>query len=228
MGYVVLRCNSCQARIVYYKFKNYVQIKIILEVESMDQKLMDFFNSLDRSFFIDNEFKNYAHLDRALPIGYEQTISQPSLVLKMTQRLNLDNNCRVLEIGTGSGYQTAFLAEFSKEVYTIERINELAESARKKLEHLGYKNISYKIGDGSLGWAEHAPYDRIIVTAAAEKIPEELVNQLSPGGIMVIPVGPRDLQQLKLITRNQEGEIHSETIGRVVFVEMKGKYGWTE
>lgn len=194
----------------------------------MDQKLVDFFNSLDRSFFIDNNFKDYAHLDRALPIGYEQTISQPSLVLKMTHRLALDKSCRVLEIGTGSGYQTALLAEFSGKVYTIERIKELAESAREKLEHLGYKNICYRIGDGSDGWTQHAPYDRIIVTAAAEKIPKQLVNQLGTGGIMIVPVGPRDLQQLKLITRDLEGKIHSETIGNVVFVEMKGKYGWTE
>ena len=194
----------------------------------MDQKLLDFFKSLDRSFFIDNEFKNYAHLDRALPIGYEQTISQPSLVLKMTNFLNLNKNCRVLEIGTGSGYQTAFLAEFSEKVYTIERIKELAESARKKLEHLGYENIFYQVGDGSEGWTEHAPYDRIIVTAAAERIPEELINQLGTGGIMIVPVGSPSLQQLKLITRDQEGKIHIDTIGKVVFVEMKGKYGWTE
>lgn len=196
--------------------------------KSMDPKLITFFNSLDRSFFIDNEYKKYADLDRPLPIGYEQTISQPSLVLEMTDRLALDKNCRVLEIGTGSGYQTAFLAEFAGEVYTVERIKELAESARKKLEKLGYKNIHYRVGDGSAGWPEHAPYDRIIVTAAARKIPEELVEQLGVGGIMIVPVGPRGLQQLKLITRDAEGKIHIESIGGVAFVEMKGKYGWTE
>ncbi|HHV15225.1 MAG TPA: protein-L-isoaspartate(D-aspartate) O-methyltransferase [Gelria sp.] len=191
-------------------------------------KLVAFFNSLDRSFFVDNKYKKHAHQDRPLPIGYEQTISQPSLVLEMTDRLALDKNCRVLEIGTGSGYQTALLAEFAGEVYTVERIKELAESAREKLEKLGYKNIHYRVGDGSAGWAEHAPYDRIIVTAAAGKIPEELVNQLGAGGIMIIPVGPRGLQQLKLITRDLEGEIHSKSIGDVAFVEMKGKYGWTK
>jgi protein-L-isoaspartate(D-aspartate) O-methyltransferase len=196
-------------------------------MKSIKQDLMDFFISLDRSFFIDNEFKDYASLDRALPIGYEQTISQPSLVLKMTDRLNLDKNCRVLEIGTGSGYQTAFLAEFSGKVYTVERIKELAESARKKLERMGYTNIFYRVDDGSTGWAEHAPYDRIIVSAAAEKIPKELINQLGAGGIMIVPVGPRGLQQLKLISRDLEGKIQSETIGMVTFVEMKGKYGWT-
>ena len=196
-------------------------------MKSIKQNLMDFFNSLDRSFFIDNEFRDYASLDRALPIGYEQTISQPSLVLKMIERLNLDKNCRVLEIGTGSGYQTAFLAEFSGEVYTVERIKELAESAREKLERMGYTNICYRVDDGSTGWVEHAPYDRIIVSAAAEKIPEELINQLRAGGIMIVPVGPRGLQQLKFIARDLEGKIQSETIGMVTFVEMKGKYGWT-
>ena len=194
----------------------------------MDQKLVDFFKSLDRSFFIDNEFKEHAYLDRPLPIGYEQTISQPSLVLKMTDRLALDKTCRVLEIGTGSGYQTVILAEFSGEVYTVERIRELAESARKKLEQLGYTNICYLIDDGSAGWEEHAPYDRIIVTAAAEIIPETLVNQLGAGGIMIVPVGPRRMQQLKLITRDLKGELHIDTIGEVAFVEMKGKYGWTD
>jgi protein-L-isoaspartate(D-aspartate) O-methyltransferase len=199
-----------------------------MEVKSMYLKLVAFFNSLDRSFFVDNKYKKHAHQDRPLPIGHEQTISQPSLVLEMTDRLALDKNCRVLEIGTGSGYQTALLAEFAGEVYTVERIKELAESAREKLEKLGYKNIHYRVGDGSAGWAEHAPYDRIIITAAAGKIPEELVNQLGAGGIMIIPVGPRGLQQLKLITRDLEGEIHSKSIGDVAFVEMKGKYGWTE
>lgn len=194
----------------------------------MDQKLVDFFKSLDRSFFIDNKFKEYAYLDRPLPIGYDQTISQPSLVLEMTDQLALNKNCRVLEIGTGSGYQTALLAEFSGEVYTVERIRELAESARKKLEHLGYTNICYRIDDGSAGWEEHAPYDRIIVTAAAEIMPETLINQLATGGIMIIPVGPRSMQQLKLITRDLEGNLHIETIGEVAFVEMKGKYGWTD
>jgi len=215
-------------RTFYYNNHNSGKTKLLLEVEGMDQKLVDFFKSLDRSFFIDNKFKEYAYLDRPLPIGYDQTISQPSLVLEMTDQLALNKNCRVLEIGTGSGYQTALLAEFSGEVYTVERIRELAESARKKLEHLGYTNICYRIDDGSAGWEEHAPYDRIIVTAAAEIIPETLINQLATGGIMIIPVGPRSMQQLKLITRDLECNLHIETIGEVAFVEMKGKYGWTD
>lgn len=193
----------------------------------MDYKeLDDFANKLERAFFIDNEYKEYAYLDRPLPIGYAQTISQPSLVLEMTYMLNIDKNSKVLEIGTGSGYQTAILAEFSGSVFTVERIEELAEKARVKLEDLGYDNISYKIGDGSEGWSEHAPYDRIIVTAAAEKIPPELIEQLKVGGKMIIPVGPRAKQDLQFITKNQKGKQDTQDLGKVMFVEMKGKYGW--
>ncbi len=189
-------------------------------------ELKVFFLQLDRAFFIDNKNKEYAYLDTPLPIGYEQTISQPSLVLEMTYLLAPDKECKVLEIGTGSGYQTALLAEFSGQVYTVERIKELAEKAREKLTQLGYSNIAYKIGDGSQGWTENAPYDRIIVTAAAQETPPELIKQLKPGGKMVIPVGPRGMQELLLITKDQAGEVNRETVGEVRFVEMKGKYGW--
>lgn len=188
--------------------------------------LFDFTNKLERAVFIDNEFKEYAYLDKPLPIGYEQTISQPSLVLEMTYMLAPDKSSKVLEIGTGSGYQTALLAEFSGSVFTVERINELAKKARARLEHLGYANISYKIGDGSEGWIENAPYDRIMVTAAAEKVPSKLANQLKPEGKMIIPVGPRSKQDLQLITKDLEGKINIQNLGKVMFVEMKGKYGW--
>ena len=191
------------------------------------QALIDFFRSLDRSFFIDGEYKEYADQDRPLPIGFGQTISQPSLVLQMTWLLDLNPDSKVLEIGTGSGFQTALLAQFSGAVYTIERIPELAAPARKKLEQLGYKNIFYKIDDGSAGWIEHAPYDRIIVTAAAEKLPMDLIEQLASGGRMLIPLGSAGFQELTLITRDQQGQIHTSEVGGVTFVEMKGKYGWT-
>ena len=191
------------------------------------QALIDYFRSLDRSFFIDGEYKEYADQDRPLPIGFGQTISQPSLVLQMTWLLDLNPDSKVLEIGTGSGFQTALLAQFSRAVYTIERIPELAAPARKKLEQLGYKNIFYKIDDGSAGWIEHAPYDRIIVTAAAGKLPLDLVEQLAPGGRMLIPIGSAGFQELTLITRDQQGKIHTAEVGGVAFVEMKGKYGWT-
>jgi protein-L-isoaspartate(D-aspartate) O-methyltransferase len=194
----------------------------------MNQALTDFFNSLDRSFFMDEEYRFCASLDTAFPIGFGQTISQPSLVYLMTDNLQIDKHCRVLEIGTGSGYQTAFLSEFSKEVFTIERIAELAENARTRLEALGYTNIFYKIGDGSTGWAEYAPYDRILVTASAGKIPVDLVAQLGRGGRMIVPVGPPYCQQLLLITRDNKGELKKEVIEDVVFVELKGKYGWAQ
>ena len=201
---------------------------IAKEVWAVDYlELKVFFRQLDRAFFIDNKNKEYAYLDRPLPIGYEQTISQPSLVLEMTYLLAPDKEYTVLEIGTGSGYQTALLAEFSGQVYTVERIKELAEKAREKLTQLGYSNIAYKIGDGSQGWIENAPYDRIIVTAAAQEIPPELIKQLKPGGKMVIPVGPRGMQELLLITKDQAGEINRQSVGEVRFVEMKGKYGWS-
>lgn len=190
------------------------------------QKLRDFYQKLDRSFFIDNEYKECAYLDRPLPIGHGQTISQPSLVLEMTRLLDPDENSKVLEIGTGSGYQTALLAEFSGTVCTVERIAELSEKAREKLDALGYTNILYKIGDGSEGWEEQGPYDRVIVTAAAEIMPDELIKQLESEGKMVIPLGPREMQELILIKKDSQGKAFSESLGRVVFVEMKGKYGF--
>jgi protein-L-isoaspartate(D-aspartate) O-methyltransferase len=191
-----------------------------------DHNLKHFYEKLDRAYFIDNEYKVLAGLDQPLPIGYEQTISQPSLVLQMTQLLELQKGSKVLEIGTGSGYQTALLAEFSESVYTIERIKELSQSAKDKLDRLGYTNIDYKIGDGSLGWAEHSPYDRIICTAAAQSIPAELAEQLADNGRMILPVGPAGLQELMLIKKDGQGKVSAEPLSMVRFVEMKGKYGW--
>lgn len=193
-----------------------------------ESRLVDFFNKLDRSIFIDNKNKKWADLNRPLSIGYGQTISQPSLVLEMTSQLKLDKNCSVLEIGTGSGYQTCFLAEFAKNVYTVEIIPELSSKAKEKLDALGYNNIYFKVDDGSKGWRQFAPYDRIIVTAAAGKMPSRLIEQLNLGGIMIAPIGPRGYQDLKIITKEKDGSIKAESIGKVTFVEMKGRYGWTE
>ena len=151
--------------------------------------LSEFYSKLDRAFFMENEYKSLACLDQALPIGYGQTISQPSLVLEMTRQLDPGKDSKVLEIGTGSGYQTALLAEFSGMVYTIERIPELAEKAKAKLAALGYDNIVYKTGDGSEGWKEKGPFDRIIATAAAGKMPIAIIEQLAPNGRMIIPAG---------------------------------------
>ena len=188
--------------------------------------LMNFANTLDRSYFIDNEYKEYADGDSPLPIGHGQTISQPSLVWMMTHLLDLDEHCKVLEIGTGSGYQTVFLAQFSKVVYTVERIGEFTAKAKKRLGELGYANIHYKVGDGSMGWEEYAPYDRIMVTAASQKPPVELIDQLAPGGKMIIPIGLRRNQELQLITKDMRGKVKAESRDRVRFVELRGKYGW--
>jgi len=191
-----------------------------------EKELLMFFKSLDRAYFIDGPSKALAGLDHALPIGYGQTISQPSLVFEMTWYLALEPDSKVLEIGTGSGYQTVFLAEFGGTVYTIERLEELAVSARKRLEGLGYDNIHYRIGDGSGGWPEAAPFDRIIVTAASSAVPVELVEQLAPGGKMILPVGVPGDQDLLLVVKDSEGVMNQRVLTKVVFVELVGKYGW--
>jgi protein-L-isoaspartate(D-aspartate) O-methyltransferase len=190
----------------------------------MDEALLQFFTSLDRSLFLGMQYKGLAKLDRPLPIGLGQTISQPSLVLYMTQQLDLKKNQKVLEIGTGSGYQSAFLAEFCAELYTVELLAELQKQAKERLRGLGYHNIHYKVGDGSLGWAEHAPYDRIMVTAAAKRMPLPLIEQLAPGGIMIIPVGPLGWQELMQVTKDSEGNIEQKKLLDVAFVELVGEY----
>lgn len=187
------------------------------------ERIIKIYNELDRSYFMD-EYKDQAHIDRPFPIGHEQTISQPSLVLKMTLLLELDKESKVLEIGTGSGYQTALLAKASKEVYTVERIEELYLKAKERLDKANYINIKFKYGDGSLGWLEHAPYDRIMVTASATKMPEKLIAQLSPMGRMVIPVGSGFVQNLLLIKKDQDGKIEKEEIDKVRFVRLIGDY----
>jgi len=173
---------------------------------------------VQRELFVPEELRNRAYVDGPLPIGYRQTISQPYIVAFMTEAARLKPDDRVLEIGTGSGYQAAVLAEIVKEVYTIEIIEPLAETARERLERLGYKNIKVKYGDGYKGWPEHAPYDAIIITAAPPKIPENLIEQLKIGGRMVVPVGSLS-QDLYLITRAASG-FQKERLLPVRFVPM--------
>ena len=170
------------------------------------------------------KYKDLAGLDEAIPIGHQQTISQPSLVLEMTIALDLQPTSKVLEIGTGSGFQTALLAKFSASVYTVERIEELHKSAQKRLGEAGFENIHFKLDDGSYGWADHAPYDRIMVTAAAATIPQELIEQLEPGGKMLIPVGSSFMQDLQLVEKDGQGKLHKTVINNVLFVPLKGKY----
>jgi len=182
-----------------------------------------FFEQLDRRFFME-QYKDLAHVDRAFPIGFGQTISQPTLVLYMTEILELKPNHTVLEIGTGSGYQTAFLAQFAQWVYTVETIEPLMKKAELRLRALDYHNIDFFLGDGTYGLKEHAPYDRIIVTAAAREIPPTLIEQLKPDGRLLIPVGNKDYQDLSLITKDSEGNIIISSIEPVRFVPLVGDY----
>lgn len=165
--------------------------------------------------------KDMAHMDQAVAIGHGQTISQPSLVLEMTLTLNIQPDSKVLEIGTGSGFQTDLLASFSKSVFTVERITPLHFRAKEKLREAGLSNISFKLGDGSQGWEENAPYDRIMVTAAAADVPSELVSQMAAGGKMVIPVGTEWEQKLLLIEKDEQGETCPTFIKNVMFVSLK-------
>ncbi len=162
----------------------------------------------------------YAYDDRPLPIGLGQTISQPYIVALMTQALELTPDTKVLEIGTGSGYQTAILAELAKEVYTVEVRPELQERAKKILEELGYTNIHYRVGDGWEGWPEEAPFDAIIVTAAAAEWPQALINQLAEGGRMVIPIGREDWNQTLWLVTKIDGNLIKESLGPVRFVPL--------
>jgi protein-L-isoaspartate(D-aspartate) O-methyltransferase len=167
------------------------------------------------------KMRRFAYEDRPLPIGEEQTISQPYIVALMTELLGLKGGEKVLEIGTGSGYQAAVLAEIAKEVYTIEIIESLANTAEERLQKMGYKNITVKWGDGYQGWEEHAPFDGVIVTAAPDHIPQPLVDQLKIGGRMVIPVGDY-FQELKLLTKTEEG-VKEKNVIPVRFVPMTGE-----
>lgn len=193
-----------------------------------DRDVDSFYKTLDRALFLQDEYKTLAYGDSPLPIGFSQTISQPSLVVEMTKLLAPRRNSKVLEIGTGSGYQTAFLAHFTGEVYTVERIPELSERAKKTLDDLELKNIHYRIGDGSYGWSVHAPYDRIMVTCAVKSLPLELISQLKKGGKMVLPMGDEDNQVLTVIEKNENGNLNMTRMMRVRFVEMIGKYGFTK
>ncbi|MCX7716270.1 MAG: protein-L-isoaspartate(D-aspartate) O-methyltransferase [Endomicrobia bacterium] len=187
----------------------------------VDKRVLDTMAKVERHKFVPEEYRHLAYIDEPLPIGFEQTISQPYIVALMTQLLELKGDEKVLEIGTGSGYQAAILAELCKEVYTIEIIPELGKRAEKLLKELGYKNIFVKIGDGYLGWEEYAPFDRIIVTCAPDHIPQPLIDQLKEGGKMVIPVG-EVLQELVVVEKKKD-KILKKNIIPVRFVPMLRK-----
>ncbi len=181
-----------------------------------------------REEFVPEAYKSQAYADGPLPIGMGQTISQPYIVALMTQELRLQADCEVLEIGTGSGYQTAILSKLAKRVYTIERVGQLAESAQAVLGRLDIKNVVFYVGDGSCGWPDDRKFDRIIITAAVPKMPEPLVRQLAEGGLMVGPVGYGGVQELVVCEKKAERIFKRKVICDCRFVKLVGKYGFEE
>jgi protein-L-isoaspartate(D-aspartate) O-methyltransferase len=190
-----------------------------------DPRVIAAMEKVPRHLFVEEALQSQAYGDHPLPIGEKQTISQPYMVALMTEALQLKERERVLEIGAGSGYQTAILAELAEKVYSIERIRSLAIKARQLLYELGHYNVEIKIFDGTYGWVEEAPFDAIIVTAGAPNIPEPLLNQLAMGGRLVIPVGDAYVQDLIRVTKMKEG-IKREDLGGCRFVKLVGRYGW--
>jgi protein-L-isoaspartate(D-aspartate) O-methyltransferase len=202
--------------------------RLIDEVRSWgvkDERVLQALVEVPRHEFLEDAFKGRAYENNALPIGLSQTISQPYIVALMTEAvLQGGKPHKVLEIGTGSGYQTAVLAELVPTVFTVERLRMLSQQARTRLERLGYDNILFTYADGMNGWPAHAPYDAIVVTAAAERVPEALLAQLAPGGRMVVPVGTPGQQRLQLITRGDKG-FSTRELGDVSFVPLLGGRG---
>lgn len=184
-----------------------------------DEHVLDVMGRIERHRFVPDDRRANAYGDFPVAIGAHQTLSQPYVVALMTQALGLEGCEKVLEIGTGSGYQTAILAELARDVFTIEVLPELGDAARARLDALGYDNIRYRIGDGRLGWPENAPFDAILVAAAPDALPDGLREQLAPGGRLVIPVGPHDLQELELHERGPEG-FTVRRLGAVRFVPL--------
>lgn len=212
MDYAILRKRMVQEQLISRGIK--------------DPKVLGAFSKIERHKFVPEKLKESSYADFPLPIQEGQTISQPYIVALMTESLGLTGNDKVLEIGTGSGYQTAILAELAKEVYSVERFVILAESARSLLGELGYTNIKIKVGDGTLGWEEAAPFNRIIVTAAAPKIPSPFIEQLSENGRLILPLGETFSQVLTLVEKRGK-EIKCTEICGCVFVPLLGKYGWS-
>lgn len=183
----------------------------------LDERVMTVMGEVPRHEFVPVELRSFAYFDTPLPIGYEKTISQPFIVALMTDLLDLQPDDRILDIGTGLGYQAAVLAKLVKRVYTVEIIEELAQGAQRRLTEQGFDNVQYRIGDGSAGWSEHSPFDKILVAAAPDLIPTALLSQLKPGGKMVLPAGVEDAQQLMLVEKNDQGQLNVEEILSVRF-----------
>ena len=209
----------------YKKLREEMVKKQLIPRGINDRKVLDAFLKVEREKFVPLSSRRDAYRDFPLSIGEGQTISQPYMVALMTQCLELTGSEKVLEIGTGSGYQTAILALLSRQVYSVERIPSLAERAKKLLSEMGYSNVRIFVGDGSMGLKEYSPYERILVTAGAGDIPPPLIEQLDEEGIMVIPVGDVYSQEL-IVAKKQKGKILKRKVERCVFVPLIGKYGW--
>jgi len=205
--------------------ENVSSTAIHLKREKLAPAVLKAMESVPRHEFVPPAQRKFSYQNRPLPIGHGQTISQPYIVAIMTDLLDLKSEDKVLEIGTGSGYQAAILATLVKNVYSIEIIEPLGKAASKRLDKLGFKNVEVRLGDGYYGWQEHAPFDAIIVTAAASHIPPPLIKQLKPGGRMIIPVGSRFMtQELLMVNKNDKGEVTTRQILPVRFVPLTGKH----
>ncbi len=199
----------------------FARTQLFTERDHLDPRVKAAMFRVPREDFVADNMRHAAFRDGALPVGHGQTISQPYIVALMTDLLELSDTSIVLEVGTGTGYQAAILSQLAQQVYTIERIPELDESARQRLIEMGCDNVETRCSDGYLGWPEKAPFDAIVVTAAAAKLPAALLEQLAPGGRMVIPIGlPHAHQELVLVTRDPQGEIDTRDILGVAFVPM--------
>ncbi len=209
----------------FQKLRNLMVDSQLIPRGIRDPRVLEVMRKVPRHLFMDESTWYKAYEDMALPVGEGQTISQPYMVAVMTELLTLKGDEKVLEIGTGSGYQAAILAELSREVYTVERIEVLSRRAEESLRNLGYVNIHLTVRDGTLGWPEAAPFDRILITAGAPEIPAPLVKQLAEGGIVLAPVGDRFSQQLVKATK-QKGKLSKEFHTPCVFVPLVGEYGW--
>ncbi len=193
-----------------------------LKARGIDEsRVLEAMRSVPRHEFVPDTHRPLAYSDRALPIGHGQTISQPYIVALMTELAQVKDQDRVLEVGTGSGYHAAVLAQLGQEVYSVEIIEELADSARQRLQRMGYANVRVRAGDGFQGWPEFAPFDAIVVTCAPPEVPEPLQEQLAPGGNLVVPVG-EDWQELKVLSKKEDGTWEEESVIRVRFVPMTG------
>ena len=192
-----------------------------------NSRVLEAMRRVPRHLFVEEALKEQAYSDYPLPIGEKQTISQPYIVALMSEALELKGEEKILEIGTGSGYQAAILAELADRVFSIERFPALAYRANQILQKLGYQNVLIRVADGSLGWPDEAPFDGIMATAGTPKIPQPLVDQLSMGGRLVLPVGDRLSQELVLVERTPEG-MRKTNLGGVRFVDLVGKWGWEE